>query len=346
VLSPLDPAQMGPVATVAWFLLGGLAIALLGTRLSRLADTLADATGLGEAVFGALLLGATTSLPGAIASMTAAAHGYAALAVSNAVGGIAAQTFFLVIADAAYRRANLEHAAASAPNLVCGATLIALLALPLLAALAPEPFGWPVHPVSAVIVAFYLVGLRMASKSHAAPAWLPARSPELREDVPAAGAQGVASGGTWTTFVVIAVAVAAAGWVAGQSSIALVRHSGLSETLVGSLLTAVVSSLPELVTAVAAVRIGALTLAVGGIIGGNTFDVLFLVLSDLAYLEGSVYHAAGRESLFLIVLAILMTACLLLGLLRRQRHGPANIGLESVALLVFYVAGIVTLSYL
>ncbi|MFP4044257.1 MAG: hypothetical protein ACLFTP_06775 [Rhodosalinus sp.] len=62
----------------------------------------------------------------------------------------------------------------------------------------------------------------------------------------------------------------------------------LSATLTGALATAVVASLPEPVTTLAAVRRGALQLAVGGIIGGNTFDMLFLTFSDQGYREGSV----------------------------------------------------------
>jgi cation:H+ antiporter len=109
---------------------------------------------------------------------------------------------------------------------------------------------------------------------------------------------------------------------------------------VGALLTATVTSLPELVTTIAAIRRGALQLAVGGIIGGNTFDVLFLALSDVAYTDGSIYHAVGERVLFWIVLAILMTSVLLLGLLRRERHGVANIGFESSFILGLYAAGV------
>jgi cation:H+ antiporter len=55
--------------------------------------------------------------------------------------------------------------------------------------------------------------------------------------------------------------------------------------VVGGLFTAVSTSLPELVTSVAAVQQGALTLAVGGIIGGNSFDVMFVAFADIAYRE-------------------------------------------------------------
>lgn len=56
--------------------------------------------------------------------MTAAYEGYPKLAVSNTIGGIAAQTAFLAIADIDYRKANLEHAAASIANMMQGTLLV------------------------------------------------------------------------------------------------------------------------------------------------------------------------------------------------------------------------------
>jgi cation:H+ antiporter len=337
----IDIQQLSLTATVAIFGLSSLVIAMVGTRLTRLADRLADITGLGEAVFGAVLLGASTSIPGIVASITTAAAGRADLAVGNAVGGIAAQTAFLVIADLAYRRANLEHAAASVPNMINGAMLCGLLALTLVAATAPQMTLWQVHPVSLLLLAMYVFGLRLASQTRDAPGWRPVRTADTLEDAP--DTPPLDKAGTlrlWLAFLRSVAVIGVAGWLVGISGIALVGHTGLSETVVGSLFTAISTSLPELVTSVAAVRQGALTLAVGGIIGGNTFDVLFLSFSDVAYREGSIYHAIGPEPMFLISLTILLTAILLLGLIRRERRGVANIGFESVGVLVFYLIGI------
>ena len=93
-------------ASAVVILLSAVVILLAGTRLTAVADILAERTGLGEAVVGAVLLGAATSLSGIVTSVTAAADGRAELAVSNAVGGIAAQTVFLAVADDVYRRAE------------------------------------------------------------------------------------------------------------------------------------------------------------------------------------------------------------------------------------------------
>lgn len=340
----MSPEQLSVPLTLLLFGGGALVIALAGSRLAAISDRLSDLTGLGEAVFGAVLLGATTSLPGSVASITTALAGRADLAVGNAVGGIAAQTVFLVVADMVYRHANLEHAAASVTNLINGALLCALLALPLLAATGPELSFWGVHPVSVLVLVLYVFGLKLASATQKAPGWMPVQTIHTREDVPDESQSSTRDAWrVWMRFLILAAIVGVAGWMVGVSGIALVRHTGLSETLVGSLFTAVATSLPELVTAVAAVRQGALTLAVGGIIGGNTFDVLFLVFADFAYRQGSIYHAISEQPLFIISLTILLTAFLLLGLIRRERRGVANIGFESAAVLVFYLAGIATL---
>jgi cation:H+ antiporter len=337
----IDLEHLSLTGAVLIFTVSSLVIALVGSRLTRLADRLADLTGLGEAVFGAALLGVSTSFPGSVASITTAAAGRADLAVGNAVGGIAAQTAFLAIADMVYRRANLEHAAASVPNLINGALLCGLLALALVAATGPELTLFGVHPVSLVLLAMYAFGLRLASQTRDEPGWRPVRTVDTLEDTPDDDhrRQGGAAR-IWLAFAVSVVVVGIAGWLVGSAGIALVRLTGLSETVVGSLFTAIATSLPELVTSVAAVRQGALTLAVGGIIGGNTFDVLFLSFADVAYRDGSIYHAIGPQPLFIISLTILLTAILLLGLIRRERHGVANIGFESVLVLVGYFLGI------
>lgn len=100
--------------------------------MTKVTDRLADKTGLGEAVVGALFLGGSTSLSGIVTSVTAAAGGYAELAISNALGETAAQTAFLSVADIVYRKANLEHAAASPANLTQGTLLLTLLTISLL----------------------------------------------------------------------------------------------------------------------------------------------------------------------------------------------------------------------
>ena len=85
---------MSLTEAIVIFLGLAVTIAVAGTFLTKIADRLADVTGLGEALVGGILLGGVTSLSGIVTSVTAAAGGHPELAFSNAVGGIAAQTVF------------------------------------------------------------------------------------------------------------------------------------------------------------------------------------------------------------------------------------------------------------
>lgn len=337
-----DLAMLSSGATLAIFGASALLIGLLGTRMARLADVLADRTGLGEALIGAVLLGAGTSIAGIVTSVSTAAGGYPQLSIANAIGGVAAQTAFLAIADIFYRRVNLEHAAASLVNMTQATMLIVLMAIPLVVLAAPEVTLFAVHPATPLLVVAYIAGLHVAHRQHKEPMWQPRQTPQTKQDTEDPNG---AFGPNWwiaAQFAALVLVVGVCGYAVGQSGIGLTRTLGISESFVGSLMTAVATSLPELVTTIAAVRYGAPQLAIGGIIGGNMFDALFIAASDVAYRDGSIYHRIGEQEQFWYAIVILMTAVLLAGLLRREKQGPAGIGWESTLLLGLY-GGAVTL---
>ncbi|SLN75607.1 sodium:calcium antiporter [Roseisalinus antarcticus] len=333
-----------PLATpllFAIFAAAALVVLTGGIRMTGQADLLADRTGLGEALVGGVLLGAATSLSGTIVSVTAAMDGRASLAFSNGIGGIAAQTAFLALADILYRRANLEHAAADLANIFQGALLMLMLALPLVAWLGPDAAILGLHPASYLLLVIYAGGVYASNRVREEPMWeavetdetAPDEEDEEEEDAPSTRKLAL-------SFAAIMAAMAVAGWVIASVAGVLTDRFEIKASVVGALMTAVVTSLPELVTTLAAVRRGALQLAVGGIIGGNTFDTLFLVMGDAAYREGSLYHAIGKDDVFWLAIGLCMTAVLTLGQLYRQRQGPAGIGIESLSILGIYLAAI------
>ena len=315
-------------------------VATAGVKITAVVDELADRTRVGEALAGAVLLGATTSLSGSVLSVTAALKGNADLALSNALGGIAVQTAFLAVADLFYRRANLEHAAASAANLMQGALLVTLMAVILVGAFSPPVTVFGIHPATPLLFGAYIYGLRLIQSTRDQPMWQPARTRETREDVPEEENLRRSLRTLLIAFLGLGALLGVTGWALENAAAAIANQTGLAQTTMGLLLTATVTSLPELVTSVAAVRRGALTLAVGGIIGGNAFDTLFTAASDVAYRDGSIYAEMGDDLLVWVSLSILMTGALLMGLIRREEQGPGGIGCESVAVWLLYGLGI------
>lgn len=341
-----DLSSSSLFVNIAVFIVAAGVIAWSGTKLASLGDRLADRTGLGEAVTGTVFLGFTTALPGLAASVTAALDGHPALAISNAIGGIAIQTTFLAVADITYTRANLEHAAASVANMIQTVVLVILLTLVLLGLSGPAVTIAHVHPVTPLLLIGAGFGFWLVYRSSEMPMWRPRVTAQTVEDIPEEAYEKQSLPLLLAGFLGMAVTVILAGAAVAHTTGNLAEQTGMSETLAGGLFSAVATSLPELVTTVAAVRRGALTLAVSDIVGGNFFDVLFVFAADFVFLQGSLYHAAGvgPREIFLTGLAILLNLTLLLGLLFRQRAGPGNIGFESFLILVLYVCGYLIIS--
>ncbi len=329
-----------PIA-IAAFAAAAIVIALAGVRLARVVDRLADRTGLGEAVAGAVLLGSATSLAGLTVSVVAAASNEPSVAISNSIGGIAAQTAFIVALDVTHRDANLERASASLTNVFNSLLMVTLLGVVVLGVAMPPVTLFGIHPASLLLILIYGYGLRLTQSISTDPMWHPKQTKDDRLDEPDEPEVGETVAGLWARFGGLAAATAAAGWVVGRSGLSLIEATGLSGTFVAVAFTAVATSLPELITGIAAVRAGALTLAIGGIIGGNTFDVLFIAVSDVVYHRGSLYEAVVASDLFVLGWTMLLTGILGAGLIRRQR---AWIGFEGFAILGGYIAGLFILS--
>ena len=213
-------------AVLAAFLAAAAVISVAGTFMAETADRLADRTGIGEALFGGVLLGGSTSIPGIVASTTAAAQGHAELAFSNAIGGIAAQTFFLAIADALYRRANLEHAAASLTNLTQAGLLITLLIVPFIAVSLPALTFLGIHPATFAILAGYIFGLRLALRSRTLPMWGPKKTSDTRLDVPhePKGGRRITIR-LLTRFAFLAMVLILTGYVTATSGVAIADYA-------------------------------------------------------------------------------------------------------------------------
>lgn len=333
-------------ASIGAFGVAAAIIIFCGMGLSRVADRLADRTGWGEALLGGLFLAGVTSLPDFAATLTAAADGFPELALGNSLGSVAVNLAFLGVGDLVYRHANLEHAAASSSNLIQATLSIVLLLMPLIAMVTPAFDAWGVHPLSPVLLVAYVYGNRLIREDRRRPMWWPRATAHTVRDEPEMEApRGETLSALWLSFAVLAAVTTLAGWVLMNAAETIVAETPLSETVVGTLFTAFFTSTPELVTTIAAIRYGALTLAVSNIVGTNALNAVVIAVADFVYGGGSIYHAVAAPQQLWLVLALLMTSILLLGLLRRERYGIGRIGFESFLILLIYLGAAASLPF-
>lgn len=89
-------------------------------------------------------------------------------------------------------------------------------------------------------------------------------------------------------------------------------YSGLGRSFVGTMFVAFRTSLPELVTSLTVVRLGAPDLALGNIFGSNLFNMVLLVPLDLVH-PGPLLSAVAPIHALTFLATILVTTIAVMG---------------------------------
>lgn len=349
----LDFAGRSVWVTATVFTLAGICVWWSGTRLSQYVDLLAERTGMGRAFAGALLLGGATSLPEVATTLTASASGAAVLAGNNLIGGLAMQVAVLAALDAiALRGKALTFFSPQPALLMQGVVLIQLLALFIAALSCGELYTiahvglWPILFALAYLLALWVI-YRYEDRSRWEPAGEMGQPPESARDLKDAHQAKYGDLPTRRVggyFVLSAAAVLVGGILVARTGEALAAQTGLGQSFVGATLVALTTSLPEVSTTWSAIRFGAYSMAAANILGTNCISVALLLPADIAYREGAIIDVLGQPSSFLAAIAIVVTCLYLWGVLERRDRTLWGMGLDSVAVLVIYFAGMAVFS--
>jgi cation:H+ antiporter len=115
--------------------------------------------------------------------------------------------------------------------------------------------------------------------------------------------------------------------------------TGLGDSFVGIALLSVVTSLPELLAALAAVRIGAFDLAVGNIFGSIVFNMLGVGVADFFYTEGRFLGDIDPGFALVGLLGLLLTTMALMANLARIERKILFIEINAIAIILVYLGG-------
>jgi len=217
---------------------------------------------------------------------------------------------------------------------VAGILLIALAAVSIFAAesFSKIMLGWVSIP-SILIILLYFAGIRQIfhyerKQQSASPSDTPPQYGDLSMRI------------VWTKFAFAALAVVVAGiWLAyiGEE---IAQVTGLGASFVGSLFLAFTTSVPELALCIAAVRIGAIDMAVADILGANMINIGKIFILDIFYTQGSLISSVSDSHITTAIVAIVMTILVILGLLFRQKRKTfIHISWYAVLLIALYIFG-------
>ncbi len=291
------------------FLACTVAILWAGTRLAHYADIIAHRSGLGHVWAGTMLLALTTSLPELFNGISAGAQNLPDIAVGCVAGSNLFNLAILGCLDWYCRQETcLRQLHRFHSRTVFYVILMSGLAIVGILLGAQLPVFCRVSPISIVMIAIYFILLRGARGT--ADDWIPSASTEQMVKLSAA---------VFRFLLLAAVVITAAVLLPGFAS-RLATATGLGDTFIGATLVAAVTSLPEAVTAIAAVRMGAMEMAAGDILGSNVFNLTITGFADLAHRQGSLYAGARQEHIITLVAGIIVVALFLLVLRNTPRR--------------------------
>ncbi|KCZ45872.1 MULTISPECIES: calcium/sodium antiporter [unclassified Hyphomonas] len=251
---------------IALLIVGGLlGLVFGGDLLVRGAVDLARRVGLSPLVIGLTLVGFGTSTPELVTSLQAAFVGSPGIAVGNVVGSNIANILLILGVAALLAPVIIDKAAFRRDGTVLVLSTLMCLGAALFGRFTPAIGAFFVLTLMAYLV-FTLLNERLASAS--------------KPEVEVVGERQVQSGSVWKDLAFIAAGLALT--ILGArflvfGAIEVAQAFKVSEAVIGLTIVAVGTSLPELVTTIAAARRGQSDIAFGNIVGSNIFNVLFIL---------------------------------------------------------------------
>jgi len=284
--------------------LGGLAALVLGANLLvRGASKLALSFGISPLVVGLTVVAFGTSAPEVAVSVGAALEGQTDIALGNVVGSNIFNVLFILGVSALITPlvVNVQLIRQEVPIMI-GASLL-LLALSLDGTLGVVD-GAVLFALLIAYTLFLIVQSRRETQV--------AQDGYARENRPA-------EAGAWDAKLPAQIALIVAGLVAlvfgsewlVTASVAFARALGVSDVVIGLTIVAAGTSMPEVAASITAAIKGERDIAVGNVVGSNTFNILgCLGLSSLVAGSGGLGVASSILAFDIWVMLAVALACL------------------------------------
>jgi cation:H+ antiporter len=331
---------------VITLLVSALALVGAGTLLARAGDVIAARTKWGGVWVGSVFLAAATSLPEIVTDIAAVRLGAADLAAGDLFGSSMANMVILAIVTLVpagtqlFQKATLDHALYASLAII----LTSIAAMSVLVGGGPSLFG--VSASSLLLLVTYIAGSRVVFR-HSRLARVAAETVEMSGALPPerSGETPTAESKpslrrAFAMFAAGAIVLTVAAPAFARSANGVATATGLGATFIGTWLVGFSTSLPELVTSLAAVRMRAYDLAVGNLFGSNAFNMAVFPLLDAVSPTGPVFGLITATHVISALVAIGLMGIALAALVYRARGRISLLEPSSALILIGYVLGL------
>lgn len=305
-----------------------------GTRLSLYGDVIAEKSGLGRTWIGVILMASVTSLPELVTGISSVAiYSLPNIAAGDVLGSCMFNLLILAMLDIKRNGSPISALAHQGHVLTAafGILLLGLVAMSILAVDQIPVTGW-IGLYSPLFVLTYVAAMRIVFRYERA------RAAGFVSDVIESLQYGhLSKSGTYVWFGVHALVIVAAATYLPHLGDEIATITGLGRTFVGSIFIALATSLPEIVVSHAALKMGAVDLAVGNVLGSNLFNIAILAIDDAFFLQGPILANIEPSHAITALAAMTMTAIITIALTYRSEKRILLFPWESVGVALVYV---------
>lgn len=308
---------------ILFCLIAGMMICF-ARRLTASGERLGDVLGMEASWVGALLLASITSLPELIVGISSVFLGNHSMAVSNIFGSNIFNVFIIFLVDIFILRKFIFMSRIDGGE------------------------GRKLSKLSLILIGLFLVGYLMKDLN------LLGQSPFIlgiillylrfirseggqggRERRPSSEIVGPLKSFLLDSAGVVVLGIALSK-VADTLSITPIMGWVLGQSIVGGLLLAVSTSLPELIVSIESVRRGGFQQAMGNILGSNLFNLGTLFILDI-FSRGSLFNYLGDFNMTLPLMDIAMQGLFIAGICFRRREASLLMGAIYAISLYFII---------
>jgi cation:H+ antiporter len=304
-----------------------------GSGLSRYGDVIAEKTRAGRTWIGVVLMASVTSLPELVTGISSVAvYRVPNIAAGDVLGSCMVNLLILAVLDIGKRREPISSVAQQGHVLSAafGILLLGSADVSILTADSIPALGW-VGLNSVVFLLLYFVAMRVVFRYEKRR--IAAYVTEIREED---HYTHISKSVAYFRFSLCALLVAAAGAYLPYVAEQLSDVTGLGRTFVGTTFVALSTSLPEIAVTQAALKVGAVDLAVGNMLGSNMFNVAILAVDDLFYFRGPLLMHTSQSQAVTASGAMAMTALMIVALMYRSKKKFFFTSWESLGMFLVY----------
>lgn len=85
------------------------------------------------------------------------------------------------------------------------------------------------------------------------------------------------------------------------------KNPNVASSFIGAILLGITTSMPEVITFIALIKMKSFDLALSDIIGSNLFNLLILAIGDIFLKNKEIYYFVDKESMFLLIFGLILT---------------------------------------